>query len=136
MRVLFLDFDGVLNSGQFGFKELDPRAIEMLNGVVSATGAVVVVSSSWRYAYTLTQLRAMLVSLGFSGEVVDVTGVSLSGDRRREVNDWLEDHPEVTAYAIVDDTAYHFPAERFVRTDMRVGLQSSDCQKLVEILCG
>ena len=62
MRIVFLDFDGVLNShayfnartekfedvGEAG--ELDPTAVERLNRIIDATGALVVVSSSWRYA--------------------------------------------------------------------------------------
>ena len=61
MRVIFLDVDGVLNSNSFAekmFSEqgvrvfyediLDKRAIACLKQIVSATGATIVLSSSWR----------------------------------------------------------------------------------------
>jgi len=67
-RALFLDFDGVLNHADFLYaghpqtvasphynydkrESFDPAAIARLNQITDATGAVIVVSSSWRTAY-------------------------------------------------------------------------------------
>ena len=54
MKIIFLDFDGVLNSekylhscGQFGVV-LDPSRLILLEQIVKATGAQIVLSSSWR----------------------------------------------------------------------------------------
>lgn len=54
--VLFLDIDGVLNSvetmrsGRWnaGTETLDPENVERLDRLIQLTGAVVVVSSTWR----------------------------------------------------------------------------------------
>ena len=74
-RVIFLDIDGVLAPirrwDRYG--DLDPVCIQVLNEIVARGGADVVVSSTWRYARTVTQMQAMLDAEGFSGSVLDKT---------------------------------------------------------------
>ena len=81
MKALFLDFDGVLNSHEFLYvaarnrdyeeragnehMELDPVAVARLNRVIAATGAKVVVSSSWRHGRTAEWLHNTLKKAGF-----------------------------------------------------------------------
>lgn len=86
MKIVFLDFDGVLNSHLFMMKErlrdpstsggvagIDSEAVARLNAICARTGAVVVVSSSWRYGHPLVELREILGGAGFVGEVIDTT---------------------------------------------------------------
>ncbi len=107
MKVVFLDFDGVLNS----YADLDaPRApgagvfnlgaVERLNTIVARTGAQVVVSSTWRERYSLAGLQELLATSGFRGEVIGCTPVRAKdparsegpGDERcREIQAWLEE---------------------------------------------
>ena len=64
-KVIFLDIDGVMNSfstrpqdprGLVDF--LDPANVAVLNAVVEASGAVVVVTSTWRLTMPFAELRA------------------------------------------------------------------------------
>lgn len=89
MLLIFLDFDGVLNSVPFMERlqerlqaegkplatryTIDPVAVELLNGLIEETGAKVVVSSSWRKLFDVPELQAILVEQGFRGNIVDVT---------------------------------------------------------------
>ncbi|MDE6338813.1 MAG: hypothetical protein K2K97_03370 [Muribaculaceae bacterium] len=71
--VIFLDFDGVLNTEQYQARLavegkptkdawgplFDPRAVGNLKKIIDATDAEIVISSSWRYLYTLGSLRMM-----------------------------------------------------------------------------
>lgn len=92
MKIIFVDFDGVLNSGAWARERtrqiahktppftaedeaswiLEPACMALLNQAVDRTGAKVVVSSSWRGAddegrqHCLDMLRAG----GLEGEVV------------------------------------------------------------------
>ena len=58
MKVIFLDVDGVLNSQQLFEKceddqliSVDEDNIKNLKTIVDATGAKIVLSSSWRYVW-------------------------------------------------------------------------------------
>jgi len=83
MKVIFLDFDGVLNSRRFmlecaeggrsGVTGLDPKAVAHLNRICRQTGAAIVVSSSWRIGRTLEQLREVLREAGCTAAVEDAT---------------------------------------------------------------
>ena len=113
MKIIFLDFDGVLNShnwykvrstfvdghsiqAQYPFYEIDPSAITNLNRIISETGAKVVVSSTWRLGRTPTQLMDILKPCGFVGEIIDCTphmrflkGYDDSVPRGCEIKGWL-----------------------------------------------
>jgi len=86
VKIVFLDFDGVLNSHLFMMKErlrdpsssggvagIDSEAVARLNAICARTGARVVVSSSWRYGHPLDELREILGGAGFVGEAIDTT---------------------------------------------------------------
>lgn len=85
MKILFLDFDGVLNSSDWNRRRpprpegmegiamrrddharrnLDPVAIERLSRIVDETNARVVVSSAWRAMHPLTELNGYLRRYG------------------------------------------------------------------------
>lgn len=95
MKVIFLDFDGVINSQKFYHKrhrmlmsgelthkqmavdypfwDFCPELVNNLNKIVKLTGAKVVVSSTWRKGRRLGDLQAILNMIGFKGEVIDKT---------------------------------------------------------------
>jgi hypothetical protein len=90
MKIIFLDFDGVLNSenwsrrrfneidnndisGKYPFYEFDPLSIAELNRIIEQTEAKVVVSSTWRIGKRVEDLQQMLGVVGFKGEIIDTT---------------------------------------------------------------
>lgn len=157
MRVLFLDFDGVLNSEswmlahpQANFlRALDRSAVALLAEIVSRTQARIVVSSSWRRMYSLNALREVLVEGGLptSCEIVGVTPTldrSPDGDkfvRGDEIQHWLdeasrgEQTDKVELFAILDDDddMAHL-RHRLVRTDFKVGLDRAAVERVVALL--
>lgn len=152
-RVLFLDFDGVLNSmryfervtGQrdgitlaaFTRSQFDPEAVERLNKLLDQTGAAVVVSSSWRLAYKRTQLCDLLNEVGFRGKVLGMTPNLMTDTRAKEIAAWLGEHrKKVGAFAIVDDdhTAGVGFAPQFVHTTFAEGLTDEAAERLAAIL--
>jgi hypothetical protein len=148
MKVLFLDFDGVLNhylmiiqAYDAGSRRFSADAIDRLNTIVARTGARIVVSSSWREQYTLDGLRALLASEGFTGQILDCTPVlhSRTGRGRdldpgqtrcREIQAWLDRQPEPPQrFAILDDIELHLLSAFHVKTELDTGL----CDEHVEI---
>lgn len=144
LRILFLDFDGVLNSGPYirtwaqtfyltdpeeakqsqaeRFKmdaaKIDTLAIERVNRIVEATGARVVVCSSWRHFHPMSRLRRLLRSRGFVGSVVGVTPAIPGAVRGAECVAWLAAHPRAAwSFAALDDDEDYDPMmNRLVRT--------------------
>jgi hypothetical protein len=134
MRIVFLDFDGVLNSratfgrqerglianipaDETGIRGLDPANVPPLLEILKRSGASIVISSSWRICYTLDVIKGFLAALGVAPELVigetprggfdKVRGIFNSSVRGYEIQDWLTAHPEVTDFVILDDATWH-----------------------------
>jgi len=122
MKIIFLDFDGVLNDFKLlseaskrgahkdGWNHLamiDPSKVELLNQIVEKTGAKFVVSSTWRIKSSIDELQGYLDHHGFKGEIIDCTPMTFGGFRGREIRLWLEDVSDegidVEKFVIVDD---------------------------------
>lgn len=156
--VLFLDFDGVLNSVAFwnrrgsptsiritsNAEEIDPGAVALLNSVLDTTGAVVVFSTAWRNSFSVVDLDGLLRERGFTGCCIDATptireGGSYGERRVWEIRRWLNAHPEVVTWAAVDDIdlgSAGLGHERFVHTDVSVGLTTDAAERLGVMLGG
>lgn len=112
MKIVLLDFDGVLNDSNWlrSLEErswigmIDPSKVELLNQIIKETEAKIVVSSSWRIQNSTEQLQDMLDRCGFNGEVIGCTPAKLSNCfRGNEIQWWLNKHPEVEKFVILDD---------------------------------
>jgi hypothetical protein len=139
MKVLFLDFDGVLNSAstmKHGVHLCNKRVV-MLSELCKELDLNVVISSSWRILYSLSELKEMLHRTGFGGRrrIIDVTNEHNTGHRGIEIKIWLTAHPEVTKYAIIDDDRDMLLEQQpyFVRTSWKTGLNQRACSKLRDI---
>lgn len=170
MLILFLDFDGVLNSANFfGYRDhgsrrksrrelgaakahsdltarFDPKAVELLNETLDATGALVVVSASVRIARSLDEIQEALEAVRFRHRLFDRTpkGSEMPADypppgvkyeRGHEIEMWLRVHPDVSKYVILDDSndmAHH--GHRLVRTGWKDGLTDELSKKAIEML--
>lgn len=146
-KVLFLDIDGVLNSRRTviacnGFphcfdeankKKFDWIAVGMIRELCEKEGASIVLSSSWRHGRNAVHECANGLDLPIFDRTPDLPGV-----RGEEIQDWLNRHPEVTHWAIVDDNSDMLGSqlEHFVQTSEEEGLLFSDFMALGRILRG
>jgi HAD domain in Swiss Army Knife RNA repair proteins len=136
-RVVFLDIDGVLAPirrwDRYG--DLDRACIQVLNEIVARGGADVVVSSTWRYGKTVTELRELLEAQEFTGCVVDKTPTGAPGvDRGDEIAAWLAEHT-VAGYVIIDDHVDMGALRtRLVQTHSAHGLQPADAPRAIAML--
>lgn len=159
MKVIFLDIDGVLNNqdylialnkdpekrkvilpegGRMAYSEMiDTRAVELLNVITSTTGAKLVLSSTWRKLHPWDDLVWMFEHRGVTGELI---GKTPSGGRSRghEIKMWLDKHPEVTHFVVLDDDSDVYPYEsHFVKTRFQgenAGLQRGHVERAIELL--
>ena len=136
-RVIFLDIDGVLAPirqwDRYG--DLDPACIQVLNEIVVVAGADIVVSSTWRYGKTASELREMLEAQGFRGHVLDKTPTSVTGaDRGDEIAAWLAEHT-VSGFVIIDDhLGMGALRSHLVQTHPAHGLQPADAARAIAML--
>ena len=161
MKIIFLDIDGVINSafewvpmserGSYPINtalwdvhDLTPKYIGRLNEIVDATGAKVVISSSWRIQYKHTELAKMLKTQGFTGEVIGETPIfsrtpdGVAQDRGDEIKFWINTHDDIDSFVILDDTDfdgivdYFYP--QFVHIKKSTGLLPKHVEQAIKIL--
>lgn len=120
MKAIFLDIDGVLCTplsfwlNRFLRKPLecqvfDPVALFWLQRLVKKSGALVVLSSSWRDGLTAgdAQYHAIIENLFRRLErnrtpLADVTPLEKNGEKGQEIQQWLRCNP-CCSYVILDD---------------------------------
>lgn len=131
--VIFLDFDGVLNSlrsalafGGCGRHQFDAVAVDLMARLAGEADAHVVVSSAWRIGATVESLRAILseYSTTLAGRVIGMTPRGLEC-RGAEIAQWMAEHPNDhnRSFVIVDDDADMLDGQlpHFVQTRHRDG---------------
>lgn len=150
MKVLFLDFDGVLNSAQEviyhrkgkndGIIDLEtfcPIACSNLQALLARMSDLkIVISSTWRFRGK-DGCAEILNLNGIDGSrVIDITprkpieGAKGRGDY---IQAWLDKHPEVTQFAIIDDDSdmCHL-MDHFFKIDNFHGLQLRTVQEILK----
>lgn len=163
-KAAFIDYDGCLVAFSAPGKKRRPAkvseaAVSALNDLTRATGAKLVVTSSWRLRQSVEQLAAIMARWGVLAEVVGKTPnipefvEHLDGDvknfhfsncrirkatRGEEIEAWVRGFPELEGFVVVDDEDLKTPslAERLIRPDPLVGLTMRDVEKAIDILRG
>lgn len=169
MKVLFLDVDGVLNDLEWIktnspepsvyasidelARHIDPARVQMVNDVVEATGAEIVLSSSTRTdpRMSVVLARAGLVSEIYSTTPIPLWKTNVGGSeyipitRAEEVLTWLSQNKNlIQSFAILDDqnhnwTDFHFNerplSNSWVQTSFdNGGLTETKKQEVIEML--
>lgn len=157
MKVIFLDVDGVLNSevsreqernnfDNWMEHEVSEMHVNNLKKIVDATGAQIVLSSSWRFDHPKATGRDFIVDplmkvldrkLKAAGlDIIDVTPDLRGKIRGAEIQDWLDRHSEVERFVILDDDVDMNDEQKpfFVNTTFKNGLTDELANKAIEIL--
>lgn len=153
MKVIFLDFDGVITTYNSKWK-IDMNNIKIINDICDKTNAKIVVTSSWRIGHRgdvlafngyLTQYIIEHNYLDnvqdtfdkFIGNIVGMTE-SIGGWRGDEIKLYMSEHPEVENYVILDDDSdmCDYQLFNFVQTDTYEGITERDAKLCVDILNG
>lgn len=149
MKIIFLDFDGVITiPPKWHF---DNAKIKYIKKIVDETNAKIVVSSSWRrktidetiekikkwnYKYTKSKLFDWFIN-----NLYDVTpwisDNKYSGTGRGgEIQTWLDNHPNVDNYVIIDDDSDMLDSQlyHFVETNYEDGITEVEAHRAIKIL--
>ena len=123
MKVLFLDFDGVLNNKAWFVlnktidmflepddtfrSNLDPHNMRIISYILkNIPDLKIVLSTSWRNSYKLDEIRSSFSAMGFkdiADRIIDKT--SRKSSRSQEILKWVDSNVEVTNWMTIDDRA-------------------------------
>ena len=152
MTIIFCDIDGVLNEDRTPSRTksrvifIDEEKLLRLKRIVDATGAKIVLSSTWRYdrddpKYNgdFLELREAFHNVGL--DFYDYTPVDAMGIRRgMEIRAWLGLHRgAVDRFIILDDELFDFEERgllpRLIKTDFAYGgLTEELAQEAIDLL--
>lgn len=146
MKILFLDIDGVLMSGDYLHQEvaagrssipsnmvLPEDKILMLKEIIEATGAEIVLSSTWRiHDDIFINLQRQLYK--HEMRIYHWTG-PCRHTRADEIREWLNGK-SVAKFCILDDCPEmaEFTTTNLVRTYWDYGLQQEHVQLAIDVL--
>lgn len=150
MKVIFLDIDGVVNC--YDTKERAPskvigveqRLITHIKEIVDATGAKLVLSSTWRkdWAFDLMNgkdwhyLRDEFAKQGLY--FMDYTPSRRDSHRGEEIKEWLESTGyDVESYVVIDDEMFDIRDlhdGHMVQTSAMTGIKPGAVKMAIEIL--
>ena len=151
MNVIFLDFDGVITSPDSKWK-IDMHKINIINNICYKTDAKIVVSSTWRMGYRgdvsafHEQLKQYFIKHNYLDNFKDtfdkfinnIVGMTecIGGLRGDEIKSYMNEHPEVENYVIIDDDSdmCDYQLCHFVQTDTYDGITERDAKLCVDIL--
>lgn len=152
MKLIFLDFDGVLNSRQseIYYSQFHPHKVTMeerlcpiatsnlLHILKEHPDTRIVVSSTWRRSRSEAVLGEILSRYGIDPSVViGRTPYHGPGEIRGErIQEWIDSHKEIntTHFAIIDDDAdmAHFlGTPHFIKTHNKTGLMYAEVSKIL-----
>ena len=161
MKVIFLDFDGVITTLASGWT-LCPKKIKLLGEIIEKTDAKIVISSSWRrntlddtikfisggsihskdnpfpYCDKVVGITDRMYAFSWNDEINEKTGKRPTYllPRGVEIQRYLELNRNITQYVILDDATdmLYWHKDNFVNTHPYDGLSQEDVNKAIEIL--
>ena len=162
-KIIFLDFDGVLNTGyyQWLLKQqgkiwqdkygalFDPSAVKQLERIINATSADIVVESSWKFL-GLDAMRELWNARNLPGKIIDITPSGISDEylltadpdtmhlcKGLEIAAWLSEYgtPD-TRYVIIDDecVALESQSNNLILTNPFKGITKELADRTISIL--
>lgn len=166
IKFIFLDIDGVLNSDIYmssdeyfaecnslgidpvgrnvidkaHYLHIDPSAVKLVNILVERSGAKVILSSTWRCKYSLTELNIMFQKRGATFQIDGVTPAKMSWrprghDIRSFFNEFYKKSITPEAFVIIDDIdEFSLYPSHLVQTSEETGLTQEDVTKALKIL--
>jgi hypothetical protein len=141
--LIFLDFDGVLNSLASSLTigccdKFDRVCVGLVDRLSTQADADVVISSSWRIGADLEYLRGKLWTSGGKALADRVVGKTprLASERGSEIAMWLADHRPDANFVIIDDDSDMLDSQksRFVHTAYAEGFTFKNYLQALEIL--
>lgn len=138
MKILFLDVDGVLNTKEDiknnGPLYINPQLLSRLVSIIRATGAMIVIHSTWRLNSNKSLLLSYLKNVKLDQDIMGET--PYLGDKSKEIQKWLESNHDlkIEKFAILDDSKIVGFDDSFFKTNFEFGLTNGIKHSIIEYL--
>lgn len=127
-KLLFLDFDGVLHPSS-GFEEIAFNKADDLAQILVKNPCNIVISSSWRFHYSIDQLKSRL-PLEIQGLICGTTGDPHYGKwpRFHEIKNYMVQRNIVADWRALDDSFIEFPVhcEELIICNPNIGISEKE----------
>lgn len=154
-KVVFLDIDGVLNTGKNADgKYAEWEKVLLLSTLIKRSGAAIILHSGWRFWMTEEMAPLNREAEGLL-HLFDMAGLVLSGKtpdfsteeikrtkkfslvKGAEIRQWLLTHPETKHFVVLDDLVLKDKTIQLhqVLVDGSTGLTEKDIEKALHLLC-
>ena len=149
-KIIFLDFDGVLNTEHY--QDLlqyqsspwqdeygaffDPKAVKQLKRIIDATDAGIVVESSWKYL-GLDAMKELWEVRNLPGTIIDITPSLLGKNKGVEIASWLSKYAKQDIrYVIIDDEYVILDSQlpHFILTNPYEGITEEQANRAISML--
>lgn len=149
MKVIFLDFDGVIND-YMTINEINEYNLEMLKRIVNETDAKIVVTSSHKQLYQMNNNKEGFLNNNRYVRALKENGIDVVdwtprikqqetnyNEREQEILEYLKKHSEITQYLILDDDyIIESVKEHEIFLDLQSGLREKYIAPAIKILNG
>ena len=145
MKAIFLDFDGVITIPPRWYIKADK--LKWIKKIVDETEAKIVVSSSWRASNVEDTINKVIrypkrcprnrMLSWFIDNLYDVTPwVGLGGGRGGQIQKYMNEHPEIENYVIIDDDSDMWDSQlyHFVQTNVEDGITETEANRAIKVL--
>lgn len=133
-NIIFTDIDGVLNTNSKNQYSWNENAVYWYNRLIEEFDLKVVISSTWRLNYSISQLQQIFDLQGVNCKIYDYTPI-LYEDRGLEIENWLCNN-HYTNFVILDDNVKNivkYGLPNIVKCETLLGLTEKEFLKIKEI---
>ena len=136
MKLLFLDFDGVLHPSSPGKEPLFSKA-SLLSMALYDIDVPIIISSSWRFTHSMKELKEKLPN-EIAKKIMDVTGPAVVGKypRYNEILNYLSTQKNVAEWRALDDSYWEFPSPcpQLIRCNSNTGMNIREVHAITKWL--
>jgi hypothetical protein len=146
--LILLDIDGVMVQAASwrpveilddGFTSFSPRAVSGLQKIISETNASIVLTTSHKSKYNLTQWKAIFKKRGILASIAKITDNGTALNRKEEIINWANNNKHIERYVIIDDDKSlnglpYTIKEKLIQTSAMIGLNEEISAKAIAVL--
>jgi len=146
--LVLLDIDGVMVSAapwksleilEDGFTSFSNNAVSNLQRIISETGASIVLTTSHKSRFSLSQWHNLFKNRGINASIDKIEDNVTHLNRKDEILNWLSCRSEVNDFVIIDDdkSLNGLPMnikKKFVLTSSIIGLNEETANSAIEVL--